>query len=190
MFPFTEVYVLRSVESRQPVLVSISYLSFRITIRDCAEMDRETHWEVMNFPNLINGTCPKRFELPLTTGLENQKVLITAASQGIGFGVAKAFLGEKAKVVINSSNDERLKKAEDTLSTIGEVHRIAGDLSSKSEIEKVVSTASDLLGGIDVLAYVTGSPSPGTVMEKNYEEWEYAAKLLTISPAYLARRVA
>ena len=53
-----------------------------------------------------------------------------------------------------------------------------------------MSTTTDLLGGIDVLAYVTGSPSPGTVMEKNYDEWEYAARLLTISPAYLARKVA
>jgi len=129
-------------------------------------------------------------KLPLSTGLENQRVLVTAASQGIGFGVAKAFLEEQAKVVINSSNDDRLRKAEQELSSLGEVHRVVGDLSIKSDIDRVVSTTKDLLGGIDVLAYVTGSPSPGTVMEKNYDEWEYAARLLTISPAYLARRVA
>ena len=40
------------------------------------------------------------------------------------------------------------------------------------------------------MAYVTGSPSPGTVMEKGYEDWEAAARLLTISPTYLGRRVA
>ena len=128
--------------------------------------------------------------MPLSTGLENQRVLVTAASQGIGFGVAKAFLGERARVVINSSNDERLRKAEEDLSDLGEVHRVAGDLSLKADIDRVVSTTSDLLGGIDVLAYVTGSPLPGTVLEKDYDEWEYAARLLTISPAYLGRKVA
>src|SRR5271165_2950655 len=128
--------------------------------------------------------------MPLSTGLKDQRILVTAASQGIGFGAAKAFLGEGARVVINSSNDVKLEKAQLELSALGEVHRITGDLSVKSDIDNVVTKTADLLGGIDVLAYVTGSPSPGTVMEKNYEEWDYAAKLLTISPAYLGRRVA
>jgi len=128
--------------------------------------------------------------MPLTTGLKNQRVLVTAASQGIGFGVARAFLDEGARVVINSHNDEKLKKAEGELSKLGEVHRISGDLASKDVIDNLVSGTVKTLGGIDVLAYVTGSPSPGTVMEKNYEDWEQAAKLLTVSPTYLGRQVA
>jgi 3-oxoacyl-[acyl-carrier protein] reductase len=128
--------------------------------------------------------------MPLTTGLRNQKVLVTAASQGIGFGVARAFLDEGARVVINSSNDEKLNRAEQELSELGEVHRIAGDLASKQDIERIVLGTLDFLGGIDVLAYITGSPAPGPVMEKNYEDWEAAARLLTVSPTYLARCVA
>lgn len=128
--------------------------------------------------------------MPLTTGLKNHRVLVTAASQGIGYGAAKAFLGEGARVVINSSNDQKLRNAEEELSKIGEVHRIAGDLAAKEQIDKLVSGTAAILGGIDVLAYVTGSPAPGTVMEKGYEEWEQGAKLLTVSPAYLARQVA
>ena len=128
--------------------------------------------------------------MPLTTGLRNQRVLVTAASQGIGYGVARAFLEEGARVVINSSNDEKLKKAETELSKLGEVHRIAGDLAAKQDIDKIVNGTVENLGGIDVLAYVTGSPSPGTVMEKNYEDWDAAAKLLTVSPTYLSRQVA
>ena len=128
--------------------------------------------------------------MPISSGLKNQRVLVTAASQGIGFGVAKAFLEEGARVVINSSNEEKLKGAEQNLSDLGEVHHIAADLSSKSEIESLVSKTAELLGGIDCLAYVTGSPSPGTVMEKSFEEWEFAARLLAISPTYLARKIA
>jgi len=128
--------------------------------------------------------------MPLSTGLKNQKVLVTAASQGIGYGAAKAFLEEGARVVINSSNDDKLQKAEEELAKFGDVKRIAGDLSKKVDIERLVSGAVDILGGIDVLAYVTGSPAPGTVMEKGYEDWEYAARLLTVSPTYLAGCVA
>lgn len=128
--------------------------------------------------------------MPLSTGLKDQRVLVTAASQGIGYGVAKAFVQEGAKVIINSSNDEKLSRAEEELAKFGEVKRIAGDLSKKEDIDGLVSGTVDNLGGIDVLAYVTGSPAPGTVMEKEYEDWEYAARLLTVSPTYLARCVA
>jgi 3-oxoacyl-[acyl-carrier protein] reductase len=115
---------------------------------------------------------------------------VTAASQGIGYGAARAFLEEGARVVINSSNDEKLQKAEQELSKYGQVHRISGDLSSKTDIDNLVTETAEILGGIDVLAYVTGSPAPGTVMEKSFEDWENAARLLTVSPTYLARRVA
>jgi 3-oxoacyl-[acyl-carrier protein] reductase len=128
--------------------------------------------------------------MPLTTGLKNQSVLVTAASQGIGYGVAQAFLDEGARVMINSSNDEKLQRAEQQLSKHGEVHRLAGDLATKDVIDRLVTTTADVLGGIDTLAYVTGSPSPGTVLEKSYEDWEAAARLLTVSPTYLGRRVA
>jgi 3-oxoacyl-[acyl-carrier protein] reductase len=128
--------------------------------------------------------------LPLTSGLKDQRVLVTAASQGIGFGAAKAFLEEGARVVINSSNEEHLKAAEQKLAGLGEVHRVAGNLSLQTDIDNLVAKTSSLLGGIDCLAYVTGSPAPGTVMEKNFEDWDNAARLLTVSPAYLARTVA
>jgi 3-oxoacyl-[acyl-carrier protein] reductase len=128
--------------------------------------------------------------MPLTSGLQNQRVLVTAASQGIGYGAARAFLDEGARLVINSSDDQKLNKAEMELSKLGEVHRIAGNLSSKQDIERIVLDTVDFLGGIDVLAYVTGSPAPGPVMEKSYEEWESAARLLAVSPTYLARCVA
>ncbi len=92
--------------------------------------------------------------------------------------------------MINSSNEKRLKEAEQKLAGLGEVHGVAGDLSLQPEIDRLVTSTSSLLGGIDCLAYATGSPAPGTVMEKNFEDWDNAARLLTVSPAYLARKVA
>lgn len=128
--------------------------------------------------------------MPLDSGLKNQRVLVTAASQGIGFGVAKALLEEGARVAINSSNEERLSRAKDKLSGLGEVRAVPADISERTGIEHVVSESARMLGGIDLLAYSTGSPARGLFMEKGYDEWEGAAKLLTVGPAYLARKVA
>jgi len=128
--------------------------------------------------------------MPLTSGLSGARVLVTAASQGIGFGAAKAFLDEGARVVINSSNSERLNKALSQLKSQGEVYGVVADLSSRLDLERLVSETRRLLGGIDTLVYVTGSPKPGVFMEQGYDDWLEAARLLTVSPAYLVRKVA
>ena len=103
--------------------------------------------------------------MPISTGLKNQRILVTGASQGIGFGVARAFLEEGARVVINSSNEQRLTRAREELSQLGEVHSIAADLSEKLGIESLVSGAAKVLDGIDTLAYSTGSPAQGVLMQ-------------------------
>jgi 3-oxoacyl-[acyl-carrier protein] reductase len=128
--------------------------------------------------------------MPMNSGLSGQRVLVTAASAGIGYGAAEAFLKEGARVVINSSNQEKLDAAKSRLAQFGEVHSISGNLSQKADIEKIVQQAVTNLGGIDTLAYVTGSPKPGRFLEFAYEDWRAAADLLVVSPAYLSKLVA
>jgi 3-oxoacyl-[acyl-carrier protein] reductase len=127
--------------------------------------------------------------MPLSSGLVGQRVLVTAASSGIGYGAAEAFLKEGARVVMNSSNQKKLDDAVAMLSKVGEVHGFRGDLSAKSDLEGVVRYAILQLGGIDTLVYVTGSPKPGRFFEFSYEDWRSASDLLVVSPAYLAKLV-
>ncbi|MDG6926267.1 MAG: SDR family oxidoreductase [Nitrososphaerota archaeon] len=126
----------------------------------------------------------------MNSGLAGQRVLVTASSAGIGFGAAEAFLKEGARVVINSSNGDKLDAARAKLAPLGDVHSVLGNLILKSDIEKIVQQATDQLGGIDTLVYVTGSPKPGRFLEFSYEDWRAASDLLVVSPAYLTRLVA
>jgi len=128
--------------------------------------------------------------MPLSSGLRGQRVLVTAASTGIGYGAAEAFLKEGARVVVNSSNEGKLSNAVGRLSSLGEVHGVRGDLTSKSDLERIVQTAVTTVGGIDTLVYVTGSPKPGAFLEFSYEDWRGASDLLVVSPSYLAKLVA
>ncbi len=128
--------------------------------------------------------------MPLSSGLRGARVLVTASSQGIGYAAAQAFLEEGARVVINSSNEARLSAAVDRLRPSGEVSGILADLAAREGLDLLVDEAVRRLGGLDTLVYVTGSPKPGVFMEQGYEDWARAAAMLTVSPAYLARRVA
>jgi len=128
--------------------------------------------------------------MPLASGLRGARVLVTAASQGIGFGCAEAFVGEGARVVVNSSNSERVAAAVARLRPHGEVHGVVADLTRHADLDRLVAETRSLLGGLDTLVYVTGSPHPGVFLEQGYDDWERAAAMLVVSPAYLARKTA
>lgn len=128
--------------------------------------------------------------MPGQSGLAGKRVLVTAASRGIGFGAAKGFLEEGSRVVINSSNESNLASAEQKLRPLGEVHAVTADHRIKGDLDRLVDETQMILGGVDVLAYVAGPPPAGTFMELDYDRWQTAADLLLIGPAYLARRVA
>ncbi len=128
--------------------------------------------------------------MALESGLRGARVLVTAASRGIGFASARAFLGEGARVVVNSSDAARLTAATDRLGALGEVHGVVADLRHRADLDRLLEETVRRLGGLDTLAYVTGSPRPGVFLEQEYEDWSRAAELLVVSPAYLARRAA
>lgn len=128
--------------------------------------------------------------MPIGSGLRGARVLITAASQGIGYGAAEAFLAEGARVVVNSSNPGRLTDAVARLGRLGEAHGVVADLTRPADLDRLLADTVEHLGGLDTLVYVTGSPSPGLFMEQGYDDWNRAAALLVVSPAYLARKAA
>ncbi len=128
--------------------------------------------------------------MPIGSGLTGARVLVTAASQGIGFGAARAFLGEGARVVVNSSNADRLSRAVAALASSGEVHGVVADLRARADLDRLLEETVRHLGGLDTLVYVTGSPRPGVFMEQSFDDWDAASRMLVVSPAYLARRSA
>ncbi|MCI4372095.1 MAG: SDR family oxidoreductase [Thermoplasmata archaeon] len=128
--------------------------------------------------------------MPLASGLRGARVLVTAASQGIGYAAARAFLGEGARVVINSSNPDRLKSAVGRLEPHGEVHGVVADLTRQEDLDRLLLETVARLGGIDTLVYLTGAPPPGIFMEQGFQDWTRAAGLMVVGPAYLARKTA
>ncbi len=125
-------------------------------------------------------------------GLRGKVALVTAASKGIGFGVAKVLAQEGAKVVISSRNRANLDKAVSVLKDLAgsEVQGFVADLTRRADLEKLVSEVEELYGGVDILVYNTGPPKLGTFMDLSFEDWEEAVKLLLLSAVWITRLVA
>jgi 3-oxoacyl-[acyl-carrier protein] reductase len=121
-------------------------------------------------------------------GIKGKKVIVTAASKGIGFATAKRFLEEGAEVIISSHDENNLKKAYEKLREISDkVSYIVADLTSPKDVERLVDEGYKKLNGLDVLAYVTGSPKPGNLFELTNDDWYTAVNLLLMSAVIAVR---
>jgi len=123
-------------------------------------------------------------------GLGGKRVLVTAASKGLGYATARAFLVNGSRVIISSSNSENLRRAYESLRVLGEVYMVKADLTKKEDIDSLFGEVSRIFNGLDVLVYVTGGPRPGKFMDLSDEDWVRASELLLLSAVRCARYAA
>ncbi len=92
----------------------------------------------------------------MSTTKRTKTVLITGASSGIGLGVAKAYLELGANVVLNARNEQKLAKAAEAIGHPDRVAVVAGDIGDASVGRRMVETAVERFGGVDVLVNNAG----------------------------------
>ncbi|HZW46886.1 MAG TPA: SDR family oxidoreductase [Microvirga sp.] len=83
--------------------------------------------------------------------VEEQVIVITGASSGIGLATAHLFASRGAKgLVLAARNEEALRKVADELSR-GDTRAIAvpADVSKREDLERIARTAIDTFGGFD-----------------------------------------
>jgi NAD(P)-dependent dehydrogenase (short-subunit alcohol dehydrogenase family) len=81
--------------------------------------------------------------------LENKVAVVTGGSAGIGFGAAKRFSEEGARVFITGRRQSELDKA--VAAVKGNITAIQGDASNLADIDRIYKTVKAKAGRIDVL---------------------------------------
>ena len=121
--------------------------------------------------------------------LKNMKVLVSGSSRGLGYATARALALEGARVVINGRNAERLAAAVEKLSaeTGSPVYSLAGDVGLPAADENLVNSASELLGGLDILICNAGGPPPGSFESFDEAAWYKAIDLSFMSNVRLIK---
>jgi 3-oxoacyl-[acyl-carrier protein] reductase len=118
-------------------------------------------------------------------GLDGKVALVTAASQGIGYAIAKELAQEGARVAVSSRTREKIEAAASEIGARPYVHDTL-DLDSAPEL--LESVARDL-GPIDILVTNTGGPPGGDPLEFTREQWEAAHRELVVAPIEMIERV-
>jgi NAD(P)-dependent dehydrogenase (short-subunit alcohol dehydrogenase family) len=88
--------------------------------------------------------------------MNNQTVIVTGASSGIGKAVAKYFLAKGANVVINSVTADKLEEVYQELGAGANLAFVAGDVSKKETGANLVKTAVEKFGSADILVNNAG----------------------------------
>jgi len=88
--------------------------------------------------------------------MKKQTIIVTGASSGIGKEIARLFLEKGDNVVITSATAEKLEKAYRDFGAGPNVAMVVGDIKDKSTGEKLVATAMERFGSVDVLVNNAG----------------------------------
>jgi len=94
--------------------------------------------------------------------LKGKVSIVTAASRGIGAGVASVLAREGSDLVIASRDSARLEKlARELEAKYGvSVVPVQADLTKREDVRRIAEAAIRHFGKVDVLAYNTGRLSP------------------------------
>lgn len=92
--------------------------------------------------------------------MKSKTVIITGASTGIGKEIAKYFIVRESNVIMNSSNEENLKKAYKDLGSPHNATYLVGDISKRETGQKLVNLALEQFNSVDVLINNAGVFAP------------------------------
>ena len=102
--------------------------------------------------------------------MRDKTIIITGSSTGIGKEIARYFIEKGSNVVMNSSNEENLKKAYEEFGSPSNAIYLVGDISKKEVGKKLIRIALEKFNTVDVLINNAGVFSPKPFLEVEESE--------------------
>ena len=106
--------------------------------------------------------------------IQDQIVLITGASSGIGEAIARVFAAAGAKLILVARRQERLEELADELHKFtSAVHLLPLDVCSCSSVESALTNLPDAWSSVDILINNAGlSRGLDKLHEGSFQDWE------------------
>jgi NAD(P)-dependent dehydrogenase (short-subunit alcohol dehydrogenase family) len=125
--------------------------------------------------------------------LVGKVALITGASQGLGYQIAKRFANEGANLIICSRSKNEIKDVVSEFSQdLDSDQRIYGfqcDVSIQVEVDRLFELIENKFGNLDVLVNNAGIYGPlGPIEDNEWSKWVKAIEVNLIGSAYVMRK--
>jgi len=107
------------------------------------------------------------------SNIQDKVVIITGASSGIGEATAKELASKGVKLVLAARREDRLKKLQDEIQSIGgqAIYKVT-DVTSREKMEELATYALKEFGKIDVLVNNAGIMPQAFLAENKVDEWD------------------
>lgn len=125
--------------------------------------------------------------------LEQKVAVITGASRGIGFSVAKAFVKEGAKIALCGSRQETADQAAAQLKRLypdAQILPLGVNMEDGAAIGKMVAAVVEKWGRIDVLVNNAGITEAKPIFEMSDEDFDSVLRINLSGPFKCTREVA
>ena len=105
--------------------------------------------------------------------IQDQVIIITGASSGIGEATAEKLAAHGAKVVLTARREDRLKELQQKIEKDGgHALIVTADVTKKEDWEKVIQQTKETFGDADVLVNNAGLMPLSFVKKLRTDEWE------------------
>ncbi len=120
--------------------------------------------------------------------LAGKVTIITGAGTGIGKGIARAFAGEGAQLVLASRNAARLDETRAQLEPQGaKVLVVPTDVTDEGQVHRLFEETLKAFGRVDVLVNNAGRFDGGPLEELSLETWQKVLSVNLTGPFLCSR---
>jgi 3-oxoacyl-[acyl-carrier protein] reductase len=107
--------------------------------------------------------------------LSGKKALVTGATGGLGSDIARALHAAGAHVALSGTREEKLQELASELGERAEI--CPANLSDAASVDALPKTASEAMGGLDILISNAGITRDQLLMRMKDEDWETVMKV-------------
>jgi NAD(P)-dependent dehydrogenase (short-subunit alcohol dehydrogenase family) len=105
--------------------------------------------------------------------IAGKSAVITGAALGIGRATAERFAQEGARLVLNDINEAALANLTDELQARGtEVVAVVGDVALDADVQRIIKTAVDTYGKLDILVANAGIIPLSDILESTGDDFD------------------
>jgi 3-oxoacyl-[acyl-carrier protein] reductase len=120
--------------------------------------------------------------------LDGKAAIVTGSARGIGRATAELFAAEGAKVLINDIDGDVAEQAASEID--GETATFSGDLTEEGVPDKLVETATEAFGEVDIVVNNAGYTWDGVVHRMTDDQFQAMLDIHTIVPFRVIRALA
>ncbi len=121
--------------------------------------------------------------------LTGKNAVITGGARGIGYAIAERLLEEGVSVAICARRQESVETALGKLSGKGRVIGVAADVSSLTDVRRLVGETMRAFGGIDILVNNAGIRTYNPVDQLDPSDWDRMLAVNLSGPYYTTHEI-